>query len=346
MVSCVERAPTALERLIAEPKGKVAYKRGEATLLHVMWQTPSLSAATDLLHCLQRCAIATHRDTPCVPLYFFRVSHCDTDLMPPAPTTIAQHPQIQAALKRLAVGTPRPAVLADLQRRQIEPSLIDLSPETPLPVILQQTPVLVECTELYLDESAFFEHAGSRDYLDAYGGVMQPRFMHRQPITLQMGNPTAKLCEQVLEPMLKAVEVELPVRCFLWRRPTALGESPLLISWDVSTDGSAEDVVRVLDENWLSHCALCVAFIHPLRGAGVIRLICVVTSLPSEGFMAVAQLKPLRGEVHIKRVEQVGEGRAVRAALDAAGLSFVVLNATPSAGYVIHAKAAELQQLL
>jgi hypothetical protein len=32
-----------VERLIAEPKGKVEYRTGEATLLavlHVMWQTP------------------------------------------------------------------------------------------------------------------------------------------------------------------------------------------------------------------------------------------------------------------------------------------------------------------
>ena len=73
----------------------------------------------------------------------------------------------------------------------------------------------MECTELYLDERAFFEHAGSRDYLDAYGGVMQPRLMDQRPITLSMGSPTAKLCEQVLEPMLKAVKVDLPDCCFL-----------------------------------------------------------------------------------------------------------------------------------
>ena len=37
MVSRVERAPTALERLIAEPKDEVTYTSGEAMLLHVIW---------------------------------------------------------------------------------------------------------------------------------------------------------------------------------------------------------------------------------------------------------------------------------------------------------------------
>ena len=347
MVSRVERAPTALERLIAEPKGKVEYSKGEATLLHVLWQTPSLSAATELLRCLQRCAIATHRDTPCAPLYFFRVSHCDADLMPTAPTTVAQHPQLRAAVKRLAVGTPRAAVLADLHRRQIDPSLLDLPADTPLPLALQTPPVQVECTELYLDERAFFEHAGSRDYLEGYGGVMQPRLMDRPPLTLAMGSPTAKLCEQVLEPMLKAVQVQLPDACFLWRHPApaAVRGAPLLMSCDVRTQDGVGAVVRELDEGWLSHCALCVAFAHPLRGDGTIRVMCVLTSLPAEGFAAVAKLKPVRGEVHSKAIEQVGEVGAVRAALDAAGLSFMALNSTPSAGYVLHEKAAQLQPL-
>ena len=77
-------------------------------------------------------------------------------------------------LKKLQVGVPRQAVLADLARRNIDSNLIDLEPGAALPENLQQRPVLVECTELYLDERAFNEHAGSRDYLAAYADAMSP----------------------------------------------------------------------------------------------------------------------------------------------------------------------------
>ena len=76
---------TSLQRLINEPKGKTQYKQGELFLLHVFWECPNLENAKKLLQGLQECAIATQRDTPCVPTYFFRISKMDADVYGDAP---------------------------------------------------------------------------------------------------------------------------------------------------------------------------------------------------------------------------------------------------------------------
>lgn len=56
------KAPTSLQRLINEPKGKTEYKSGEAFLLHVFWEAPSDKAANSLLDALSQCA-AARKDT-------------------------------------------------------------------------------------------------------------------------------------------------------------------------------------------------------------------------------------------------------------------------------------------
>jgi hypothetical protein len=166
-------APSAMQRLLDAPKGHLDYSPGEAFMLHVFWEAPSAAAAHQLLTALQACARATHRDTPCTPLYFFRVSRTNSDLCTPAPRTIAEHPQLRAALKKVQAGIPLPAVRADLTRRGLDPKLLELDPEAPLPAELCAQPTAVEFTEIYLDERAFMMHAGSKDYLEAYGQVRQ-----------------------------------------------------------------------------------------------------------------------------------------------------------------------------
>eukprot|EP00292_Cryptomonas_paramecium_P011635 CAMPEP_0113719592 /NCGR_PEP_ID=MMETSP0038_2-20120614/35920_1 /TAXON_ID=2898 /ORGANISM="Cryptomonas paramecium" /LENGTH=316 /DNA_ID=CAMNT_0000648021 /DNA_START=89 /DNA_END=1036 /DNA_ORIENTATION=+ /assembly_acc=CAM_ASM_000170 len=230
MKNTSNNTPTALQRLIQEPKGKIDYAPHEAFLLHVFWQAPSEAAAAELLAALQRCATATHRDTPCVPTYFFRRVEQDDEIGVAVPTyffrrveqddeigvgappaTVGEHPQLTEAHKKLRVGIPRPAVVADLTRRGIDPALLNLDPSAPLPAELQAArPVAVEFTELYLDERAFMEHAGSRDYLEAYGQVISPAMQGRAPVTVRLGTPVASVVDKILEPMLKA-----PVPCAL-----------------------------------------------------------------------------------------------------------------------------------
>lgn len=70
---------TTRQALIDKPKGVTTYATGEAFLLHVFWEAPSVSSAREVLDALSKCAAATHRDGPCVPLYFFRLSHDQPD---------------------------------------------------------------------------------------------------------------------------------------------------------------------------------------------------------------------------------------------------------------------------
>jgi hypothetical protein len=159
----MEKTQTSLQKLLDEKKGKINYKRGEAFILHVFWEAPSETAANKLLDALQKCAIATHRDTPCVPTYFFRISSNDLNLYGEAPKLVKDHVQLSAAIKKLQVGIPKAAVVGDLIKREIDPGYLDLDLSAELPQALQgQKPVAIELTELYLDERAFMEHAGSR----------------------------------------------------------------------------------------------------------------------------------------------------------------------------------------
>lgn len=162
---------TKMQRLFDEPKGKTDFSPAETFILHVFWQAPSITAAQRLLSGLKKCAIATHKNTPCTTTYFFRISSNDSPLCPAPPKTVYEHSQLSGALKKLRVGQPRGAVIADLIRRGLDPSYIDLELDAELPTELtRQQAVYVEFTEVYLDERAFMEHSASRDWLNAYGG--------------------------------------------------------------------------------------------------------------------------------------------------------------------------------
>jgi hypothetical protein len=164
-------------------------------MLHVFWIAPSIDHAHRLLQGLDKCAKATHRDTPCVPTYFFRVSSNNADLCPGPPHLVKDHPKLRDAMKKLAVGIPVPAVRNELTKRGFDPSILDEtsgSLDAPLPLNMQCQPVAVEFTEIYLDERAFMEHAGSSLHFST-------------PITIRLGTPPANLIEKILEPVLKEV---------------------------------------------------------------------------------------------------------------------------------------------
>lgn len=138
----------SLRSLLAAPKGNVLYAPGDAFLLHVFWEAPSLDAAKRLLSGLRACGAATHRDTPCVPTYFFRLSAADAGLCPPPPQTVGDHPHLRAAQKSLRMGVPPPAVAAQLAKLGIDPALAHADPSAPLPEsLLGEQPVPVEFTE-------------------------------------------------------------------------------------------------------------------------------------------------------------------------------------------------------
>jgi hypothetical protein len=329
--------PTALERLIAEPKGKTTYAPNQAFLLHVFWECPTLSAAQTLLQSLATCAAATHRDTPCVPIYFFRISHNNNDLCTAVPHTVGDHPALQAAFRKIRVGVPRSAVKAELVRQGLDASLLDLELSSPLPLELQQTPVAVECTELYLDERAFNEHAGSREYLDAYAGVMNPALRTRT-CTVRTGTPSDFLVERVLEPMLKEKVVPLFARSIIWQSPTQR-EAEIFLSLDVAlNDKGVEELVDAVPLEVERHLVMKLAFEHPLR-LGTARFMAVLSSLPPQSFEWLKGYQVSRGEIHCDQSSEV----SVLAALRSVGVhDLVKVNASESIGYILHTRAQDV----
>jgi hypothetical protein len=373
--------PSSLRELMAATKGNIKYQGNESFLLHVFWEAPSTAAAMELLSGLQKCATATHRDTPCVPTYFFRVSTNDTALCTEV-LTVGDHPQLAAAKKKIERGASIHAVHAELRKRRIDLELLDQPDAALLPESQQLHPVAVELTEIYLDERAFMEHAGSRDYLDGYSTVMNPAMHNRTPQTIRLGTPCENIVEKILEPILHEHVVEMPPGCSLWRCPTIHTVSAFLsLDFALSSfGGSAEATVAALPEELRVQCTSCVAFPHPLR-EDTLRVMIVLSQLPSvETLGALAALRPCRGEIHLTSAgtcTDTGTGTAVsaaaigaigvaegpgnerehsqqtscrlqqdeemRVALQASGLGDVVLvGVSACAGYALHSRAAEL----
>jgi hypothetical protein len=271
------------------------------------------------------------------------------------------------------MGIPKPAVCAELVKRRLDAGLLDLEPWAPLPPALSTPPVALEFTEVYLDERAFMEHAGSRDYLDGYGVVMHPALHYRPPRTFRLGTPAPSLAA-LLEPILHDVVLPVPDQCAVWRvpGPGAGAAGGVFLSLDVPAgpggaagagvgveggggdshgegdkDADAAAVAAALPAALQDQCTTCVVFAHPLR-PGKVRVMCVLPARPSQEVLAaLAALGPDRGEVHVTApggglCTDAGVVEATRAALAGAGLGFVPVNGSECVGYALHARAAEV----
>lgn len=345
------KAPTSFDALLSEPKGKTVYFAGEAFMLHVFWETPSREAATELLRGLSCCAAATHRNTPCVPVYFFRLSSCDDDLCPPPPTTVGNFPALMDASRKLSIGIPAPAVHAELKKKGVDVALLSLPTDAPLPPeLLNRQACIIELTEVYLDERAFVEHAGSRDYLDGHAAVMSPALQSiRRPRSLQLGTPNAGLVERILEPVLQATEVPLGGgNCFVWRplpspspnKEEKGGGGSMFLSLD--TEWLPPDrASAALPSAFVELCCTLTVFEHPLRD-GATRVMAVLYELPTAALLEEvdrALLHVARGQAHVLDAERAA---SLPQLFEAAGLHGRVILNTNSAGYVLHSKAAHL----
>lgn len=332
-----DKEPMSLQRLLNEPKGKTTYHANQAFLLHVFWEAPNRSAADKVLAALKRCADATHHNTPCVPTYYFRKSALDADLVSAGPKTAGQHTQLRDAVKKLKVGVPRPAVEADLVRRGIDPRLLDVDPETPLPTAMQETPVMLEMTELYLDERSFYEHAGSRDYLEAYGEALTPGMQNCQT-TIRVGTPTAEIADRILAPMLKEKVESMPVGCGIWRRPTSQPDIGVFLSIDVV--GPLDEINGNIPAGLCEDSTTCVGFAHPLR-EGVTRVMCVLPTLPSKETLHALSAVELRGiEIHCDEAHC----DTLSQAMSTASLDCLSVVTPIQSGYIIHKRAAEISK--
>eukprot|EP00697_Spironema_sp_BW2_P018104 gnl/Spiro4/9984_TR5309_c0_g1_i1.p1 gnl/Spiro4/9984_TR5309_c0_g1~~gnl/Spiro4/9984_TR5309_c0_g1_i1.p1 ORF type:complete len:371 (-),score=91.93 gnl/Spiro4/9984_TR5309_c0_g1_i1:43-1122(-) len=339
---------TLMERLIAAPKGHLDHSPGESFLLHVFWEAPSHAVALELLAALAQCAAATHRDTPCVPTYFFRITASD-DVCRAVPRSIGAHPVLSAARMKIQRGVPAGAVHADLVRRGLDPKLLDMDADAELPPALAVAPVALEFTEVYLDERAFMQHSCSRDFLQAYGTVMLPAMQNIPPQTIRVGTPPASVVERILEPMLHEIVCPL-AGCTVWQRPTQQittsdEASAIFLSLDVLSD-TTNDITARIPDAFREQCTTCVAFSHPLR-AGTIRLMCVLPSLPPQPLLAVlaAVLQPVRGAAHSRTRDPAAVER-IRSALAAAGLGVVAVSGDSgdgcAVGHILHSRAPDL----
>tara|TARA_R110002060_G_scaffold47359_3_gene58454 strand:+ start:865 stop:1899 length:1035 start_codon:yes stop_codon:yes gene_type:complete len=328
----------SLQKLLDEPKGKTKYFEGQSFLLHVFWEAPNRTAAEKVLSALQRCALATQRDTPCVPTYFFRISTLDSDLVSVKPMTLSQNPQLSDAQKKLKVGVPRLAVFADMIRRGIDPQLLDLDPSSILPESMQEAPIMLECTEIYLDERSFYEHAGSKDYLQAYGEVMTPGLQNSQ-ITIRLGTPTEDIVDKILEPMLKERVESLPGICTLWQKPATSPQTPMLLAMDVS--GDIDQVAKMLPQTLKEVSTTLVAFSHPLR-RDTVRVLSFQPTLANEEMMRRLATLPLAGiEVHCEKSDYDAVQRLMTLTRFKCRNAIVEVQC----GYLIHRKAAEVTKV-
>ena len=344
------KAPTSFDALFSEPKGKTSYAVGEAFLLQVFWETPSREAATELLRGLSCCAAATHRNTPCTPVYFFRLSTCDDDLCPPPSTTVGDFPALVDATRKLSRGIPAPAVYAELAKKGVDVALLSLPADTPLPPALRNRQAcMVELTEVYLDERAFIEHTGSRDYLDGHAVVMSPALQGaRRPRSLQMGHPNAGLVERILEPVLQVLAVPFVGGCFVWRPPppsTSLKTGGAAMFLSLDADGlPPHSAAAALPSAFVELCSMLVVFDHPLR-EGTARVMAVLSEPPPVALLAEvdrALLQVARGQAHVVDRDRAAE---LTQLIESAGLGGRVLVNTESVGYVLHDKAAHITAL-
>jgi hypothetical protein len=350
-------APTSFSALLSQPKGKTSYAPDEAFMLHVVWETPSAEAASELLRGLARCAAATHRDTPAVPTYFFRSSVCDDDLCPPAPTTVGECPALFDASRKLARGVPGRAVHAELARRGIvDTSLLSLPADAPLPPeLLGRKARIVELTEVYLDERAFVEHGGSRDFLDGHALVTNPALLGgRRPHTLQFGTPNAGVVTRILEPVLRAEPTPLEGDCRVWR-PSAvatvrgidfgdgagssIAQRAVFLSLDAGPGMRPADAAAALPAEFREACSTLAVFEHPLR-VGTSRLLAVLPAPPTPAVLVQVDksLHVARGQIHSLGLTQ----DALTTLVEASCLDGRVIVNSEFAGYVLHAKASEL----
>jgi hypothetical protein len=285
-----------------------------------------------------------------VPTYFFRISSLGDGLFPAAPRTIGEHPQLRDARKKRTMGVPLPAVQSHLARLGIDAALLDADESAELPASMRAEPVVLEFTEVYLDARSFMLHAVSADYLEGYAAVMNPVNFANPPKTLRAGTPPAHIIEKILEPMLREQVVPVVEGCSLWRAPaaTAVTGAAMLLSLDVPTPaatagGDAAAAVAAAIPDGVKGCASTVlAFAHPLQ-EHMVRVMCVLPALPPPADLAgLTALRPVRGEVHMPGADGA-QLAAARTALAEAGLALLAVNATDSAGYVLHPRAAELE---
>ena len=248
---------TYWQKRLAEPKGWVEYNPNETFVIHVQWVVANRVVAGEMLAALRRCAAATLRDAPPVVSYFFRISHDQrlAESMKQAVATIGDHPLYKKKYKLAAMNMPLPLITAGCERDGLSaapfhegwPSDTAMTAERAAQVGFD--PVVLDCTEVYLDNRAFFNHSASMDYQDAYAVLMQP-YRSLASHVVVAGSYSTGVWDRVLEPSLKARRAEGDERLVLcepdWRHVSATSKY-VLLDLDFDDAEAANQFVAAVD---------------------------------------------------------------------------------------------------
>jgi hypothetical protein len=201
---------TKFQQLLDAPKGSKEYNPTQSFALQVFWVVRSPTAAKEMIEKgFAPCGKATLRDTPTTLAYFFRISR-DQRLaakMKKEVKTIGQHPHYQSAFKSIQMGIPSKGMEMKLKTGGIDSTPLAWKPDQPIAGLEAQLdfdPVVLECTEVYLDSRSFFQHSASREWMKGIPEIMKPS-RSLKPTTYCVGHPTEEIWEKTLETFLKAI---------------------------------------------------------------------------------------------------------------------------------------------
>jgi hypothetical protein len=195
------------------PKGFLAYNPSQSFVLHVFWIVRSPKSAQEMIEKgFVPCSLATARDTPTTLSYAFRISRNQKRALKYKEeiNLIGQHPHYKAAFKNLGMGISREEVVKRLGAIQVDPTPLDWGVDGEIKgneELLDFDPVVLECTEIYLDNRSFYEHVLSRDWMKSSAEILKP---NRSLLakTYCVGNPSQEIWSTSLETHLKAIRFD------------------------------------------------------------------------------------------------------------------------------------------
>ena len=204
---------TKFQEILEAPKGCTEYNPHQSFALQVYWIVRSPRAASEMIqHGFTPCASATSRDTPTTITYLFRVSKDQrlAEQMKQEVLSIGQHPHYQPSFKSLSMGVPQTSVELKLRHGGIDTKPLSWAQDESIEAHREELdfdPVVLECTEIYLDNRSFYEHGASREWMTFSAEILKPA-RSLKPKTYCVGTPSQEIWEKTLESYLKAIRMD------------------------------------------------------------------------------------------------------------------------------------------
>ena len=202
---------TKMQQLFEAPKGFTEYNPNQSFMLQVYWIIRSPKALNEMIEQgFFPCARCTERDTPTTLAYFFRISR-DQQLAAQFKETvkkIGDHPHYLSAFKSMNMGIPRPAIEMKLRQGGIDITPLSWGAEEPISGHEKEIdfdPVILECTEIYLDNRSFFQHAASQEWMKGHSQITKLG-RSLKATTYCIGTPTEDVYQNPLESTYNVID--------------------------------------------------------------------------------------------------------------------------------------------